>query len=344
MANDYFKKLNAEQPTRMWVNNPWGDDIDKSIEAGVVSCTTNPGYAAKLLSEEPEFIHPVIDEAIARFDDDSKVAEEVVFHITARLVEHFLPLYEASGGQAGFVTIQDDPRRDDDVEATINAALRHRELGPNFMAKIPVIAGGCEAIEAIVAENIPICATEVFSISQAVHVCELYERAADNSQKTPPFYVTHIAGIFDQYLAGVVAEQNIDIAPEVLQQAGCYVSRQEYRLLKERGYRTTMLGGGARGTHHFTELVGGDLHVTTNWSTSVEIMAADIPVVSRIDTETPAEVVAELTAKLPDFRKAVELDGLALEDFADYGPVQLFRNMFLDGYGKLLAAIASRRP
>jgi len=211
------------------------------------------------------------------------------------------------------------------------------------MAKIPVIQGGLEALEACVQENIPICATEVFSIAQALHMCELYERAVERTGNRPPFFVTHITGIFDEYLGKMVQREGIDIAPEVLAQAGCAVARKEYRLLKERGYQTTMLGGGARGTHHFTEMVGGDVHITINWSTAQEIIEADTPLVPRMDVETPQAVIDELYARLPDFRRAFDEDGLAVEEYAEYGPVQFFRNAFLQGWYLLLAEIPARR-
>ena len=114
-------------------------------------------------------------------------------------------------------------------------------------------------------------------------------------------------------------------------------------MLKERGYHTTMLGGGARGTHHFTEMVGGDVHVTINWSMAQELVEADTPVVPRIDVETVQPVIDELCDKFVDFRKAYDEDGLSVEEFAGYGPVQLFRNAFLKGYYLLLAEIAARR-
>jgi transaldolase len=211
------------------------------------------------------------------------------------------------------------------------------------MAKIPVIQGGLEALEVCVEENIAICATEVFSIAQAIHMCELYERAAQRTGNRPTFFVTHITGIYDEYLGKVAQREGIEIAPEVLAEAGCAVARKEYRLLKERGYHTTLLGGGARGTHHFTEMVGGDIHVTINWSTGQEIIDANTPVASRIDTDAPQAVIEELADKFPDFVKAYDEDGLAVEEYADFGPVQFFRNAFLKGWYLLLAEIPARR-
>jgi hypothetical protein len=90
-------------------------------------------------------------------------------------------------------------------------------------------------------------------------------------------------------------------------------------------------------------MVGGDVHITINWSTAQEIIDAGTLVISRIDVETSQSVIDELCEKFVDFRRAYFEDELSLEEFAGYGPVQLFRNAFLKGYYLLLAEIASRR-
>lgn len=343
MTKDYFHRVTAETPTRFWINNPSREDMERAIAAGAINCTTNPAYCSKLLESEPDYIRTLVDDVIQETDDDEVAAIKVYQRASARVIEQFRPLYEQSGGRRGYVTMQDDPRKDHDAQAIMRAVRSNRELGPNYMAKIPVITGGLEALEACVEENIPICATEVFAIAQALHMCERYEQAAARTGNRPPFYVTHISGIFDEYLGKVAAREGIPIAPEVLLQAGCTIARKQYRLLKERGYNTTLLGGGARGPHHFTELVGGDVHITINWSTAQEIIQADTPAVSRIDAETPQAVIDELSEKFEDFRRAYDEDGLAAEEYAGYGPVKLFRNAFLKGWYLLLAEIPSRR-
>ncbi|MFZ5918223.1 MAG: transaldolase family protein [Chloroflexota bacterium] len=343
MPSDYFHKLNRETPTRFWVNNPSGAEMEQAIAAGAINCTTNPAYCSKLLSSEPHYLRSVIDETITQVRDVDEAAVRIYQRTARRVLDRFRPLYDESKGACGYVTIQDDPREDQNAEAIVRCVLANRKLGPNYMAKIPVIQGGLEALETCVEENIAICATEVFSISQAIHMCELYERTAKRTGNYPPFYVTHISGIFDEYLDNLAQREGIEIAPQVLAQAGCAVARREYRLLQERGYHTTLLGGGARGAHHFTEMVGGDVHITINWSTAQEIMAAGAEIAPRMDIETPQAVIDELRAKFPDFCRAYDQDGLAVEEYAGYGPVQFFRNAFLRGWYLLLAEIVARR-
>jgi transaldolase len=211
------------------------------------------------------------------------------------------------------------------------------------MAKIPVIESGLQAIEELVMRDVPLCATEVFSVTQSIEVCERYQHAARRSGNHPPFFVTHITGILDQYLGQVAAGERIDIGPELLAQAGSAIARKEYRILKQRAYEGTMLGGGVRGLQHFTEFVGGDIHITMNWSTMQELIELDGPVMPRMDVATPPEVIEELSDKLPNFRRAFYEGAIHTEEFADFGPLVFFRAMFLNGYSRLLDEVAERR-
>jgi transaldolase len=343
MVEGYFHRVSRETPTRVWVNNPRGSELEKAIGAGAVCCTTNPSYCSRVIRLEADYLHGVIDNVIEEVEDNDEAATRVYETAARRILDAFLPIYEGTDGAYGYVTMQGDPRLDTDPQAIVEETLRYCKLGPNFTAKIPVTRAGIQALERLVENGVPICATEVFSISQAIHMCEVYQHAAERSGRHPPFYVTHITGILDDLFLETVESEHIDISPDVLSQAGCIIAREQYRVLKERGYPGTVLGGGARGLHHFTEMVGGDLAVTLNWATMKELIDKDRPVVARIDVEPPWTAIDELRAKLPNFRRAYDEGALAVDEYKDFGPVVFFRTMFLNGYTRLLDAIADRR-
>lgn len=48
MARSYFQRVQTETPTRFWVNNPTVKEAQLAIDAGAVSCTTNPTYVHKM--------------------------------------------------------------------------------------------------------------------------------------------------------------------------------------------------------------------------------------------------------------------------------------------------------
>ena len=341
---NYFEQLRKNTGTRFWINNPNKTELDLALKHYTFACTTNPAYCSKLLQNEQDYINGVIDAVVKRggCDDDAQAAE-VYSQVVLRLLEEFKPLYESSNGTAGFVTMQSDPRRDEDTAYMIDMCLQGKKLGDNYMAKIPVIRGGIEAIEACIKNNINICATEVFSIAQAVLICERYAAACKKYGNTPFLYVTHITGIFYEYLNKQKKNRNIDINDSVLSKAGMAVARKQYKILKNMGFNVMLLGGGARSTYHFTGLVGGDAHITINWSTADEIMEAGMKIVDCIDEQIDADIVNELRTKFPEFGQAYDDNGLSENEFANFGPVQLFRNAFLKGWYDLLAAIALRR-
>lgn len=343
MSPGYFQRVASEAATRFWINNPTLEEVDCAIEAGAVGATTNPAYCARLIDADLSHIHGIIDDAIAASTDDEAALPRVHQQAVEQVSRRFLSLYEASRGRHGFVMVQGDPRVDDDPARIVRDGLHYRGLGKNIVVKVPATLAAASAIADLVARNVPTCATGVFAVAQAVHVCGIYERAARESGNCPPFFVTHVTGIFDEYLAGVVERERIDIAPAVLAQAGCAVAREQYRILRDRNCSGRMLVGGARRTFHFTEMVGGDLDATIGWGIAQSLMEADAAVEFRIQQQLPPQILAELTEKLPDFWRGYREDALAPEEFRDYGPYVLFRNAFLTGYNRLLAEIAARR-
>ncbi len=343
MPETYFHRLHASTETRLWINNPTPDEARRAIAQGAVACTTNPTYGAKMLKADPGTVETMVDEALEPDLGDAEVAHRVAARLTKRVMEVFRPVHEASGGTLGWVSIQGNPFMEHDTDHILREAREYRDLGPNFIAKIPATHSGLRAIEVLVGEGFPVIVTEIFALAQAVAACELYRRVSEATGQRPAYYVTHISGIFDEHLKKVAERDGIRIDPGLLDQAGCMVARKQYRLLKERGYPGVMLGGGARGLHHFTGLTGGDMHITINPDTADEIDALDPPVEDSIHAKPDPAAVAELCDKLDVFRQAWEEDGLAEEAFSDYGPVQHFLDAFKRGWTALEACVASRR-
>lgn len=336
---NYLEQVQAETKTRFWVNNPTLADCDASIAAGAYACTTNPAYCQKLFQTDSEYMHKVVKTVVSKNSRNSDVAEKIYHAVAKDVMKKFLPVYEKSGGKAGFVTIQEDPRREENHGYILEASLRARELGANYMAKIPVTKDGLTVIAEMVKHNIPICATEVFSIDQAEEVYRVYKESAIKYKKNPPLYITHITGIMDQYFKDFVAKEFIKISSEALELAGTAIAIKQYAMFKNQQYEATLLGGGARGLHHFTNFVGGDLHITMNWSTALELNKTQKNVEPMIDREIPDTIIDELIEKLPNFKRAYFSGEMNIDEFADYGPVMLFRTQFMNGYSRLIDSI-----
>lgn len=346
MKKPYFKRMNEISDNRLWINNPTPREADLAIEAGAIACTTNPTYSYKQLTnpETQAEVKGVIKKQAKQDHSVQMAADAVQQKLVAGLVEKFYSLYQQNPGKQGFVSIQGNPFRDHAAENIIEEARRYRKIGKNIIVKIPVTKAGLQAIGVLIEEDVPILATEVMSLSQAITVNDLYKRVSKRSGHTPPIFITHITGIFDQYLHEYVAEHQIDIQPDILWAAGCMVARKQYHVLKEQGIVGTMLSGGARGLHHLTEMIGSDLHITVNWKGTAEtLIEQDPPIAYRMDTPSPQFMIDKLREKLPAFNAAWTEDGMTIEEFEAFGPVQLFRSMFCNGWSNLEEAIKQTR-
>lgn len=342
----YFIRVTEQTPTMFWVNNPTRQQVDLALEHGALGCTNNPSYTQKMYDhpEEGSYARTILDETLLEIPDDRRAAVVYQAKMVKPIAEKFMPLYQKSGGEHGYVSIQGDPIDDEDAEFIIKESLESRKIAPNICCKIPCIDAGIKAMGELVQHVTPMNATEVFGVSQMISICEAYEKACRKSGKAPKFYVSHIAGIYDDYLGNYVKENDVQISPDVLHQAGLAVARKVYDIMLVRGYNATFIGGGARGLHHFTEMVGGKVCITINWQgTADKLIEQNPPVVYRLFNPVPQKVIDELMEKLPDFKRGYLDDGMSVEEYASFGPVQLFRNSFLKSWYRILDVIKQRR-
>ena len=342
----YFHRVQAQTATRFWINNVTREETVLSIEAGARGCTQNPSFPYKMLTTadqgERSYVYGLLDPILKRQKDDNIAQIELQRELVIRIAKAFLPIYENSGGREGYVSIQGDPFHED-VDTIVKSA-EFNCVAPNIMAKVPVTEDGLKAVGILAKKGIPINATEVMSVKQALDVCEIYTKAVTGMFKPPVIYYSHISGILDEYLKNIVNENKINISSDALWHAGIAAAKKTHRLTRERGYNVGFIGGGARGLHHFTEMVGADAVVTINWKGTAENLINDNPfVIQRFYMPTPDSIIDELCEKIPDFRKAYFIDAIKVSEYEHFGPVMLFRTMFEDAWKDANTLIAERR-
>ena len=347
MSKGYFHRVAAQTPTRFWINNVTRKEAELAIAAGATGCTQNPSYSYKLMKMdgEKEYVFDTLKKIMEREKDDGEALAHLQKALVSRIAEIFLPIHEKSNGRLGFVSIQGDPLNED-ADTIVRLARFNRENAPpNVMAKIPATPNGLEAMHAVLREGIPVNATEVFCMRQALDVCEVYHRATEGMANPPLIYYSHIAGIFDEYMARYVRDNNLDVCPDALRQGGLAVARKIQSVLDDKGFADVgFISGGARGLHHFTDWVGSRACVTINWlGTAEELVKLNPPVIHTFRAPTPDIVIEELVEKVDVFRKAYFTHAIEPHEYEEFGPVELFRSMFVDSWKGALAEIAKLR-
>lgn len=345
MKGEYFKEVSRLTPTRFWINNVTVQEARWALEAGAVGCTQNPSYAWKILdgSDDSGYARELLQRILAEEGDDAQALAVLQRELVRRVAEEFLPLYQQSQGRLGYVSIQGDPFRED-ADSIVHFARFNRQAGPNIMAKIPATQEGLKAISILAAEGVPINATECMAVRQVIDACETYVESTRGLRHPAPMYFSLITGIYDEYLQNTARRQQVDIDPSVLWQAGISIAKKVHAIVAQRRYPCGFIAGGARGLHHFTEMVGANAAVTINWKgTADKLLSQDAPVVCRFLQPTPFSVEDELIEKLEDYRKAYFIHAIQPQEYEDFGPVVLFRSTFEKNWRSALDLIAALR-
>ena len=164
----------------------WLDDLSRArIDSGnlaeviatqnVVGVTTNPTIFANAIGAGTGYGDRIAAAALA-----GSSAEQTVFELmcadVADACDVLAPVYEASRGRDGRVSIEVSPVLARDTEGTIAQA---RELWakvdrPNAMIKIPATAEGLESISEVVGSGISVNVTLIFSLTRYRQVINAY--------------------------------------------------------------------------------------------------------------------------------------------------------------------------
>ncbi len=346
MSDGYFHRVHRHSPTMFWINNPTREEARLAIAQGALGCTNNPSYSHKMLTNPSEAAQArkFLQEAVAETRDDDEAAAIYQRKLVKQVQEIFYPLWEKSNGLHGYVSIQGDPVHEHDPQVIIDEARKNGALGKNIAIKIPCTGAGLKAMETLIPEGYPINATEIMSVAQGIELCEMYRSISAKARKSPPIWLSFITGIYDEYLENYVRDHKVAIDGDIVRQAGMAATRKMYQIIHDRGYAPVIIGGGARQLRHFTEMVGGNQVVTINWKGAADLLIEQNPdVVHRFFNPAPPLVIDELLEKLPDFRKGWDPKALSTHEYEEFGPVVLFRSMFLKSWNAVLDEIRSMR-
>lgn len=346
MSGGYFKRVNELTGTKFWINNVTPEEAQMAIDAGAAGCTQNPSYTFKMLNHEvyKNYAENLLLETLKESADDNEVECILQRKLIKRVSDVFMPLWEESRGEHGYVSIQGDPIHEEDPMVIIEEGRKNRAMNPNVMIKIPATRAGLTAMETLIAENTPINATEVMGLSQALAICRLYRKLSLQSGVRPKIFYSLITGIFDEYLQKHVQSENLEISKDILDYAGLIIAKKVYAVTKAHYPEVGFIGGGVRGLHHFTEMVGADVCITMNWEgQATELLRHDFPVIPRFFNPVPDKYLDELLTRVNEFRRAWYENGLSVDEYEEYGPVEYFRHMFIDSWKNALVRIAELR-
>lgn len=175
-------------------------DLERMIdEDALVGLTSNPTIFQKAIASGDAY-----DEQIRELMETTEDSKEIFLGLAVRDVRdacHVLRrVWDAGGGQDGYVSLEVDPRFAYDAEATFREAMRLHEWidEPNLLVKIPATKPGLAAIEDVVFKGHSVNVTLVFSLTRYVEVAESYLRGLERliAAGGDPSKVASVASFF----------------------------------------------------------------------------------------------------------------------------------------------------
>jgi transaldolase len=174
----------------------WLDDLSrKRIESGnlaelvetrhVVGVTTNPSIFQAAIGSGEGYEEQLAELAVRGVTVDEAVRMMTTADVRAA-ADVLRPVYEATGGRDGRVSIEVDPRLAHDTAATIAEARQLAWLvdRPNVMIKIPATKAGLPAITEVIGAGISVNVTLIFSLDRYREVMDAYLAGLEKAQAT----------------------------------------------------------------------------------------------------------------------------------------------------------------
>jgi transaldolase len=247
--------------------SPWLDFITRDLltsgelqkmidQDGLRGMTTNPTIFEKAVSESDTY-DAEIRELAEQGNSPAKIFEAIAVADVQKACDLFRPVYDATHGQDGYVSLEVAPEFAYDAEATVREARRlwASVARTNAMIKIPGTSEGLAAIEKCVGLGINVNVTLLFSVERYERVIQAYfaglqqrlvrNMPLDRLASVASFFVSRVDGKVDplldkigtepaKSLRGTIAIANAQAAYERFEHA---FRGSDWRVLARKGAR-----------------------------------------------------------------------------------------------------------
>ncbi len=180
--------MNATQHVTTFGQSLWLDNLSRSLirdgtlakliaEDGVSGVTSNPSIFQNALAGSPYYADDLARLKTAESDAELRYEALMIPDVQAAC-DLLLPVYEASGGNDGYVSLEVAPRWAYDAARTVAEAQRlaARVDRRNLLIKVPGTPEGVSAFEALTTLGVNVNVTLLFSVAQTQAAFDAYIR------------------------------------------------------------------------------------------------------------------------------------------------------------------------
>ena len=213
-------------------------------EDGLAGVTSNPTIFEKAMVGSDDY-DQAMQRCLGRAPELN--AEELFFELALgdirEAADVLRPVFDASGGRDGMVSLEVSPALADDTEGTVAQAraLARRLDRPNVMIKVPATAAGIPAIEALIVEGVNVNVTLLFDTGRYAEVVRAYLGGLRRRVRSGE-PVDHVASVASFFVS------RVDTAVDaLLQESGAAAGL----------HGTAAVANAAVAYRHFTEVFDG---------------------------------------------------------------------------------------
>lgn len=242
MSASLFQDI-AQIGQSIWYDNISRELLDdgriaKMIGAGEVrGITSNPSIFEKSIASGAVYDSAVAEICARHPDlDDEAVFEQLAIADIQAGADLLRPVYDASEGADGYISLEVSPRLAHDAESTLQAAQRlHAAVDrPNLMIKVPATEAGFPVVTALIDQGISVNVTLLFSQHDWQRSAEAYVAGLRLRQQrgAPLDKVASVASFFVSRLDSAVDAKLEEGSPLRGTIAVAY-AKQVYRVYRE---------------------------------------------------------------------------------------------------------------
>lgn len=343
-------------------------ELDRMIkEDGLLGLTSNPSIFEKAIAGSNDY-DSFFAELVEKHSLDAKgIYEHIAIRDIQDAADLLLPVYEETEARDGYVSLEVSPYRAQDTNATLEEARRLYQAVDrrNLMIKVPATPAGLPAIQQLIAEEIPVNVTLLFSVDAykacaEAYLCGLEELAQSGGDlsrvaSVASFFISRIDSLVDSWLETAAAERSGDDAAQCralcgqIAIANARVAYSHYQELTASDRWQALLKQGAQPQRL---LWASTSTKNPSYPATLYVHALNGPdTVNTLPTETyhAARAEAKIRAELctgqgdaPGVVASLSNYGISLDDATD----QLLDegvSKFSDAFDHLLAAVEEKR-
>ncbi|MDH3647220.1 MAG: transaldolase [Gammaproteobacteria bacterium] len=205
---------------------------------GVSGVTSNPSIFHKAITQTGQY-----DETISMLANQGADADQIYLNLVVddirTAADVLRPVYDATDGSDGYVSLEVSPHLAHDAVASIEQGRwLWRQVGrSNLMIKIPGTRAGLAAIERLIFEGINVNVTLLFSVDRYKDVIDAYLSGLEsrNRAQLPLDRVASVASFFLSRIDSAVDKKLSELDPDLCGRTAIASAKSAYQVFSEVG-------------------------------------------------------------------------------------------------------------